>query len=513
MSPRCITRRAALAQSLGLTVAAGLGTLPQAIAAVPRRGGKVRVASLSSSTADTLDPARGALSTDYARLYTIYSGLLEYDTKLAPRPALAEEILDEERTLWTFKLRRGVEFHDGKPLTAADVVYSLLRHKDPATASKMKVVAEQFAEVRASGPLEVQIRLTGPNADLPTMLCDSHFLIIADGTTDFRTANGTGPFRIKEFTPGVRTVATRNERYWKSGRPYLDEVEIIGIPDESARVNALLSGDVHIVNAVNPRSTRRIRDSGSHAILPTPSGLYTDLVMRQDAVPTNNPAFVRAMQLLFDRELIRKALFRGFGTIANDHPIPPWHPYFNPELPQRGHDPDRARWLLERAGLLGVRLPVYASPAAEGSVDMASVLQDAAGRIGLRLAVNRVPADGYWSRHWMKHPMSFGNTNPRPTADMLFTQLFRSDAEWNESGWRNRRFDELLLLARSATDEGRRKMLYGEMQQLVHEHCGLAIPLFINLIDAYDVRVQGFGSIATGGLMGYQFADHVWLAR
>lgn len=505
-----ISRREVLGAAL---TGAALLTAPNSAraASTPRRGGRIRVASLSSSTADTLDPARGALSTDYARLYTLYSGLTQYDAELRPQLALAEEITDQARTVWRVKLRKGVHFHDGKPLTAADVVYSLLRHKDPATASKMKAIADQFEDIRATGPLELQIRLSGPNADLPVILCDSHFLIVADGTRDFRGANGTGPFRLREFTPGVRTVGTRDPNYWKPGRPYLDEVEIIGIPDETARVNALLAGDVHIINAVNPRSTRRIRESGAHALLPTPSGLYTNLICRQTAAPANNPDFVRALQLLFDRELIKKALFRGFGTVANDQPIPPWHPYFNAALPQRPYDPEQALFLLKRAGLTNVRLPVYASSAAEGSVDMATMLQEAAGGIGLRLAVNRMPADGYWSNHWMKHPLGFGNSNPRPTADMLFSQLFRSDAAWNESGWRNERFDRLLVAARGEADEPRRKAMYGEMQELIYKHCGVAIPLFITLIDGYDRRVHGYGSIPTGGLMGYQFAENVWL--
>jgi peptide/nickel transport system substrate-binding protein len=500
--------------ALGGLVAAGLGLALPAYAqapVAPKRGGRIRVASVSSSNADTLDPAHAALSTDYARLYTLYSGLTQYDSQLRPQPGLAEEISDQGRTVWTFRLRKGVHFHDGKPLTADDVVWSLRRHLDPAVASKLRTVAEQFAEIRAIGPLQVQIRLSGPNADLPTILCDPHFLIVPQGTTDFRRGIGTGPFRLKEFTPGVRTIATRNPDYWKSGRPYLDEVEIIGIPDESARVNALLSGDVHIVNALDPRSTRRIEASGTHAVLPVPSGLYTSLVMKQAVAPTRNPDFRLALQLLIDRELIRKALFRGFGTVANDQPVPPWHRYFNANLPQRAYDPERARFLLKRAGLLDVRLPVYASQAAEGSVDMASMLQEAAGGIGLHLAVNRVPADGYWSNHWMKHPLCFGNNNPRATADMLFTQLFRSDAPWNESGWKSERFDQLLVQARGEASEALRKEMYGEMQVLVHEQCGVGIPLFINLLDGYDRRVKGYGPIPTGGLMGYEFAEYVWL--
>jgi peptide/nickel transport system substrate-binding protein len=482
----------------------------QSAVAQPKRGGRIRVASLSSSTADTLDPAKGALSTDYARHYTLYSGLTQFDSQLRPQMALAQTIDSADNATWIAKLRNGVQFHDGKSLTAQDVVYSLMRHKDPSVGSKVKAIADQFKSIRATSINEVMIELGSANADLPTLLADSHFVIIKDGTTDFRTAVGTGPYRLKEFIPGVRTVAVRNDNYWKPGRPYLDEIELIGIPDESSRVNALLSGDVQLINAVNPRSIKRIRASMTSEVLETKSGLYTDLIMRQDMVPTRNPDFSMAMKLLLDRELINRALFRGFATVANDHPIAPSNPYFLQGLPQRQFDPDRARFLLKRASLLDVRLPVYATPAAEGSVDMASVLQESAARIGLKLAVNRVPADGYWSNHWMKHPMGFGNTNPRPTCDMLFSLMYKSDAAWNVSGWKNAQFDQLLLAARAETDEARRKQMYGDMQVLIHEHCGVGIPVFISLMDGYDKRLKGMGSIPIGGLMGYSFADHVW---
>ena len=131
-----------------------------------------------------------------------------------------------------------------------------MRHKDPATGSKAKTLADQIEEVKATGPNEVQITLDGANADLPVVLGTFHFLIVKDGTTDFTKAIGTGPFKCKEFTPGVRSVGVRNENYWKPGKPYLDEIEFFGIRDEPARVNALLSGDVQLISAVNPRSIR-----------------------------------------------------------------------------------------------------------------------------------------------------------------------------------------------------------------------------------------------------------------
>lgn len=507
--PSDLSRRAAL-WSMAATGAAGILPGPAA-AAAPRRGGRIRVATISSSTADTLDPAKGALSTDYVRHFMLYSGLTEFDGALTPRLALAESIETSDRTRWHIRLRKGVAFHDGSELTSTDVVYSLLRHKIPALGSKVKTIAEQIVEAKATGRHELEVWLAGANADLASILATSHFLIVKNGAQGFRTAVGTGPYRCRVFNPGVRTIVSRNPNYWKPGRPYLDEIELIGIPDEVSRVNALLSGDVQLVNAINPRSTRRILADRRQAIMETRSGLYTDLVMRQDRAPTNHPNFVLAMKHLFDRELIKKALFRGYATVANDHPIPPGHPYYLPGQPQRSHDPDRARFLLKQAGLLNVRLPIYASPAADGSVDMASILQEQAGEIGLRLAVNRVPSDGYWSVHWMQHPLGFGQVNARPTADLIFSLFFKSDAAWNESGWKSPRFDQLLLAARGEADEARRKQLYGEMQVMVHEKGGVGIPVFISTLDAFDRRLKGLSPIPTGGLMGYAFADQVWL--
>ncbi len=490
----------------GLLTAAG-----NAFAQTPKKGGRIRAASLSSSTADTLDPAKGALSTDYTRAFMFYSGLTQLDATLTPQLALAEEIRNSKATVWNIKLRKDVRFHDGKPLTATDVVYSLARHKNPATASKAKSLADQFQDIKALGTHEVQITLAVANADLPVILAASHFLIIKDGTTEFTTAIGTGPYKCKEFQPGVRTVGVRNENYWKPGRPYVDEIELIGIPDEPARVNALLSGDVQLILAVNPRSTSRIKAKPGFAVIETKSGLYTDLVIRQDKPPYNSPDFALAMKYMMDRAQMRDALFRGYAVVANDQPIPPSHRYFNAGLPQRPFDLDKAKFHLQKSGLAGATVPIVASAAAEGSIDIAVLMQQSAQKIGLKLTVNRVPGDGYWSNHWMKHPLGFGNINPRPSADVIFTQFFKSDAAWNESGWKNAQFDELLLLARAEPDDAKRKKLYGDMQVLVHEKCGIGIPVFMSFIDAHSTKLKGLFGIPSGGFMGYMFAEHVWL--
>jgi peptide/nickel transport system substrate-binding protein len=142
---------------------------------------------------------------------------------------------------------------------------------------------------------------------------------------------------------------------------------------------------------------------------------------------------------------------------------------------------------------------------------MAVLMQQSAQKAGLTLTVNRVPADGYWSNHWMKHPLGFGNINPRPSADQLMTQFFKSDATWNESGWKNEQFDQLVLAARAETDEAKRKSMYGDMQVLIHEKCGIGIPAFLSFVEAHSTKVRGLSSIPIGPFVGYMFTEHVWL--
>lgn len=475
----------------------------------PIRGGRMRAAMAVSSTADTLDPARQMTALDYCRCTSFYNGLTVFNQSGEAELLLAEAIDTKDALDWTIKLRPGVRFHDGAPLTPADIVYSLMRHIDPAVGSQARSIASQFAGIEPFGKDAVRIRLTGPNADLPLLLATAHFHIIRDGTKDFRRANGTGAFRCAEFQPGVRSIGVRNEDYWR-GPVRLGEVEMFSIADESARLNALLAGDVDIVNGVNARITKRIEASG-FKIFESRGGGYTNLIMRVNERPGANPDFVEGMKLLMDRETMRNAIFRGYARIGNDHPLPPSHPFYDPSLPQRPFDPDRARFLFAKAGMAGATVPIVSSVAAEKSDDMAVLMQAAAARAGIQFDIRRAPADGYWSSSWMKVPIGFGNVNSRPSADVVFTQFFKSDAPWNESGWHNERFDRLLVEARGQTDQELRKQMYGEMQRIVHERCGIGIPLFLSTLDAHSPRVKGMRPMQNGGMMGYAFAEHAWL--
>jgi peptide/nickel transport system substrate-binding protein len=512
---RGATRRDVLAMltacGMQATVAGSIASLAtSAHAQTPKRGGRIRVAGATASANDTLDPAKQSNQTDYSRCNMLYNGLTSLDASLSPQPALAESFNTQDAKTWVFTLRKGVVFHDGKALSPADVVFSLMRHKDPATASKAKVLAEQIDTVRASGPNEVTIVLSAPNADLPVILGTSHFQIVKEGTTDFSAGIGTGPYKLKEFKPGVRSVHVRNEAYWKPGKPYLDEIEFVGIGDENARVNALLSGGIDLVGVINPRSVARVKGTPGFAIMTTQSGQYSDLILRKDVGPGMNPDFVLAMKYLFDRDQMKKTIALDHAVVGNDQPIDPTNRFFFKDLPQRPFDLDKAKFHLQKSGVTG-KIPVVTSPAAMYSVEIALLMQQTGQRIGLDLDVKRMPADGYWSNHWLNSPVGFGNVNPRPNADTILTQFFKSDAAWNESRWKSAQFDQLLLAARSEIDLAKRKQMYADMQTMIHNEAGIGIPMFLASIDGHSTKLKGLSPIPVGGLMGYMFAENVWL--
>lgn len=503
-----------VAGGMQLSVATGLVSVSgQALAqdTPPKRGGKIRVAGITASINDTMDPAKQSNQSDYIRGNMFYNGLTVLDSRLAPQPALAEEFSTKDAKVWTFKLRKGVTFHDGKPLMPADVIFSIMRHKDPATASKAKSLADQIEDVKESGPNEVQVVLSVANADLPVILGTFHFHIVKAGTTDFNKAIGTGPFKLKLFEPGVRSIGVRNENYWKPGKPYLDEIEYVGIGDETARVNALLSGDVDVIGQINPRSATRIQETAGFNVFKTQSGQYSDLIMRKDIGPGTNPDFILGMKLLLDREQMLKSIALGQAVIANDQPIDPTNRFHFAGLPPRKFDPEKAKFHLKKANIGSAKIPVVCSPAAQYSVDIATVLQQSAQRAGLNLEVKRMPADGYWANHWLNSPVGFGTVNPRPSADVLFTLFFQSNAAWNESRWKSDKFDQLLVAARAETDEAKRKNMYADMQVMVSEQAGIGIPMFLATLDGHTKKVKGLTPMPLGGLMGYSFAEYVWL--
>ncbi|PIJ45800.1 ABC transporter substrate-binding protein [Tatumella sp. OPLPL6] len=501
--------------SAGAVLSSGILSFPDLAMAEgnPVKGGKLRAAMSNSSATDTLDPAKANNSADYARQFMFYNALIEINDSLEPTPALASSIHSDDGITWQIKLRPNVTFHNGKSLTAEDVVWSLMRHKDPSVASNVFSLAQQFSSMTVTAPQELSIVLTGANFDLPLMLALPSFLIVPAKTTDFDKGIGTGPFTCQTFVPSMHTVGVRNVNYWKPGLPHLDEIELLGVTDQAARVNGLMSGDLHICSAISPGYAKQITSSGGQfKILESKSGMYTNLIIRTDVTPGKNPDFVMAMKYLQPREMMVKTALQGYGTVANDTPVPPWHPLYNADLKPRPIDIDKARFHLKKAGMAGAKVEVITTTTIDAAIEGGLMMQGLAQQAGLNLNIRRVPYEGYWSAHWMKDPIGYGSINPRPTIDLSFSQFYLSSSANNESKWHNPQFDQLVVAARGEQDSAKRKQMYGDMQKMIYDDCGTLIPIFVSSLDGYSNKVKGLKSWPAGMMMGYRFSENIWLS-
>ena len=507
-------------QVMGWMMAAGasaaaagtvFGSASEAWANTPKKGGKMILAGDQHGPADTLDPALYTAAIDYFRGRMFYGSLTRLTANLSYEPELAEEVLsNDDATEWTFKIRKGVEFHSGKTLTADDVLYTMNRHLGKDSISKASSLVSMVDSWEKVNDYEVKAKLSSPNADLPIALGTFHFKIIEDGQTDFTTTNGTGPFRLKEFKPGVRAVGTRFENYWGDG-PYLDEIEHFGIGDPNARLSAFLNGDVHVMANLPPKAIDQVNATDGRDIWSVESGAYINIACRLDLAESNNRDMILAMQYLMDRQRLVKGVFKGQGTLGNDQPIGPAYFDHCPDIPQRMLDPDKAKFHFEKSGVGNTAIPIVAAEVAPGAVEQCTFLQREARKIGMTIDVNKVTTDGYWGAVWLKAPMCVVSWNMRPTANIMMTLAFKSDAAWNESYWKNEQFDELLVGARGVTDPAKRKQMYCDMQTLIHEEGGTILPSHRNYVDAAATNVKGRTYVPLNNFGGAESPEFLWL--
>ncbi len=500
------------AGALGIGATAGAMLLSQsAYAATPKRGGNVVWGDGESSPSETLDPTKMTSGTDATRAYQIYNRLTNLDRQLNAVPNLAEEWDGaNDATVWTFKLRKGVEFHNGKTLTAEDVIYSLGEHIKEGSKSPSKALLSSIVDMKADGDNVVKITLNSSNAEFPVMLgYDYHTSITAKGWKDGDPVVGTGPYKLVEFQPGIRSVTARNETYFKSDAAWVDTWVTQSVTDATARTNGLRTGSIDIAG-VDPRIADMLGKDPKITIHSTQSSAHFLWAMMCDRAPTNDVNVRLALKYCANRQAMVDQLLLGRGTVANDMPISPAMPMYCKEIPQNGFDPDKAKFHWKKAGLSGIEISA-SNQAGDFAVDACVMLQEGAKAAGINIDIKRVPADGYWEQTWMKVPICASNWNARPTADLMLTTLYQSKAEWNETQWKNPHFDELLVLGRKTTDAKKRYEIYCEAQTLVHDDGGALIPFFMDFVDATRARVQNYhGSPAFSGGAGWPF-EEVWV--
>jgi peptide/nickel transport system substrate-binding protein len=497
----------------GATIAAAgsiVSSATSALAAEPKKGGKIKFASDLHGPSDTLDPGLNTSTIDYSRGRAHYNSLCQINDDLTTRPELAEEYsANSDNTEWTFKLRKNVKFHDGSPFTADDVIYTMSRHYGEKSTSTAKTLIAHVNEWVKVDNYTIKAKLDGPDGDLPAILGTPQFKILKDGTTDFQNPPGTGPFKLAEFQPGVRSIHVRNDDYWRDG-PNVDELEIFAITDKVARTSALLSGDIELMQALDPKAVKQVESASGVGIWSVASGAYFGIVAMTNSLPGSNPHFVKALQYMQRREKIVRSVLKGQGTVGNDQPINSSYGVdFCETLEQRTFDRDKAKFHLEKSGITSAEIQV--AEVAPGMTDIVLLMQREAQKIGLDLQIKKVPNDGYWGAVWMKTPINVTTWNMRPTANSMLNLAFAPDAPWNDSLWADERMGRWLKEARAATDPVLRHEIYCSMQTLINQESGMIIPAHRNYLDAKSDKVEGIGRMPLGSLGGYEWPEFAWL--
>jgi peptide/nickel transport system substrate-binding protein len=448
---------------------AALATVPAAGVLAQPKGTFRQAHEIGSGDASSLDPAsRG-------RVFQITEKLMNRLVRSGPdgKPApdlAASWSANAEATVWTFRLRPGVTFHDGRPFTAADVVYTLRRIQDPKTDSPVRPVIAMIQEIEAVDALTLRLTLSQAFADLPLQLTDYRLMIIPDGAGDRigGTGIGTGPFRLERFDPRGTTVLVANEKYF-DGAPGVARMEIIGISDAQARVQALLGGQIDFLPGMTRQQRTLVERSARHRVQRVDTGNWRGIVFKADAKPFDDVRVRKAMRLAVDRQaMLELAAGADGGVIGCDTPVGPRDQYraTGQSCPR---DVAAARQLLAEAGFPnGIDIELNTSTVEAVWPTIAEAFQQQVAAAGIRVRIAAVPSDGYWSQVWRKRNVVMTRWNERP-ADAALNEIYRGGATWNESFYKDPAFDALLDAARRELDFDKRRALYVRAQDHLWE--------------------------------------------
>lgn len=513
---RGVTRRglfqgAAAVGVAGLILPASMG----AANAAPKTGGVFHAGIGHGSSTDGYDP--GLWDQLFAQTFAAarHNQLIEIDAYGNLVPEIAESWDTTDGSTWAFRIRQGVSFHSGKPVTPEDVVASLNHHRGEAATSASKPFLDAVTVIKMDGT-NVVVTLNAPNADLPVVMSDFHFAILPgiDGKIDPTSPDGCGGYVVESYDPGQQATLTRNPNYWKPDRAHFDPIMLLTILDPAARLNALITGEVDVIEQVDPPSISQIESRGVANILSIPSNAHYFFAMDARAVPFSDNNVRLALKYAFDRRELVDKILGGHGAVSNDNSIGPANRYFFAEMEPKTYDPDKARFYLKEAGLDTLEVSVSAANAAfSGAVDAAVLISEKAAAAGITIKVDRVPDDGYWDNVWMKASFCASYWGGSPNEDQAFTLAYSKGAAWNESFWENARFEELLAAARSELDDAKRRQMYHEMQDILSFEGSTLIPIYNNHVMALSHALATPDKIAANwSLDGLRCVERWWFA-
>lgn len=457
-----------------------------------------------------LDPAFASSDAEFTILNAVYDYLVDVDAqnRLQPRLATSARVAPDGLS-YTITLDPDATFHDGSPVTAADVIYTFDRLRDPEaglpTADLYSNIVNIFALPQDGDPTqskEVVFQLKHPDPFFQYSLSDNRALVVKAGTEDFTTSfNGSGPFKVTSYSPENRMDLVANETYFMEGKPGVANLELIFFSDQAASVDALRSGQVDLVMQMPTPLYKSLEgEPGIQTVTVATNGF--DLVrLRADREPGNKPQVIQAMKLATDRPAIFDQISLGLGAIGRDSPIGPlFVDYYSEETPLPARDVVTARELLADAGYGdGLQIDMHV-PDSGDRPDLAAMLKEQWAEAGIDVNVIVEPESVYYGGNgWLEAELGITGWGSRPIPQFYLDAMLRCDAQWNESHWCDQEFDQLAELAGTTLDEQERIEAYKDIQRILIERGPVIIPYFIAQLGAIREGFDGFQLKAFAG--------------
>jgi len=464
----------------------------------PKRGGDLKVGLTGGGPTDTVDPHKGITYLDSSRLQSLYSPLVQLDANAELEYMLAESITPNgDFTQWTIKLRQGVTFHNGKPLTAQDVIFTLNRILSNQLSGSIPLGPIDIKNTKAVDTHTVLVAMSKPYSSFVTQLAASWvYLYIAPVGFNPAKPVGTGPFMFKSLSSGQRSVFTRNPHYWRTGLPYADTLEILDFANTVSLAAALQTGQIHAAGTLDGPQMATLDNASGVKAIPSKGGGIVPFTMRVETPPFNDVRVRQAMRLLVDRAQLIDSALDGHGSLASDV-FSPFDPVFNTKL-VRHTDVAQAKHLLKQAGKEDLTVTLTTSAISTGTVAMATVLAEQAKAAGVKINVSNVPSGTFFGKQYLSWPFAQDYYNYFPYLPQVAESMLLK-SPFNETHTSNPTYTKWYDQANAtASGSSLEKELLFEMQNFDFNQGGYIIPAYVDALDAYSTKIAGFQAARIG---------------
>ncbi|MEU9314728.1 ABC transporter substrate-binding protein [Streptomyces sp. NPDC048295] len=483
---------------------------PGAAAGKPRAGGTLRVGALGRSSAITRDPhGTQANESDYLVLALVFDTLTVpgAQSNTAPRLASSWEPSADLKT-WKFTIAKGAAFHDGTPVTAEDVVWSLKRLRNtPSGAARLPGI--QAENISAQGTDTIVLVSDYANAEFPLLTRFASFVMKKDTKdSELDKAPGTGPFKLEWFRGGNARLV-RNDK-WYGGTVHLDAIEITMFETPQAMANALLAGQIDLASNAGAVAARTAETRKDIQVLRRPNDMAMPIVMRTAKGSPFADARVReAMRLVVDRDAMVKQVLSGYGTVANDI-LGTGDPAFAKDIPQRKRDLTKARQLLADAGFdLSKTYELVTTEDIAGLADSATLFANQAREAGIKIEVVKQESGAFWEKTWKTGDFYTSYWGTNDSVVFFASKTMVSEAGQNEAGWNDPGFDASYRKVIGTADTGKRAAALKELQQIEYDRSGYLLWGMADGIDLAAAKVQNLPELAGYGRVQL---EGVWLS-